>query len=83
MDAWLESELRRFHRGISLALLLLAATFLVAEMFQYRGALDWLVLAPLLLPIVFTGSRCFAAFTESAPKNQSKLEETNFSEQPR
>src|SRR5215472_11265585 len=66
MDAWLESELRRFHRGISLALLLLAATFLVVEMFRYRGGRDWLVLAPLLLPIVFTGSKCVAAFADSA-----------------
>ena len=83
MDAWLESELRRFHRAISLALLLLAAIFLVAEMFRYRGERDWLVLAPVLLPLVFIGSRCFAAFTESARKNQSRLEESNLSEQPR
>ena len=82
MDAWLESEMRRFHTGISLALLLLAACFLVAEMFQNRGGRDWLVLAPLLFPIVFIGSRCFVAFTESARKSQFRLEEPNSSRQP-
>jgi hypothetical protein len=31
LDSWIESELRRFHRGISLVLLLLATVILVAE----------------------------------------------------
>ena len=34
LDAWLQSELNRFHRGISLALLLLAVLILAAEMFE-------------------------------------------------
>ena len=64
MDSWLESELRRFHRGISLALLLLASLILVAEMFQYKGILDWAVLVALLLPIGIMGSRHFVSFSE-------------------
>jgi hypothetical protein len=31
-DSWLESEIARFHRGISLALLFLAGLLLVVEM---------------------------------------------------
>ena len=82
LDAWLQSELNRFHRGISLALLLLAVLILAAEMFEYRAARDWMVLVVLLLPIVLTGSRYFAAFFESVQKNQSGLEKSHASEAP-
>jgi hypothetical protein len=64
MDSWLQSELRRFHRGISLALLLMASLILAAEMFRYRTVWDWLLLASLLLPIGLTGSRHFVSFSE-------------------
>lgn len=70
LDAWLQSELRRFHRGISLTLLLLAVIILAVEMFRHRTPRDWVVLVMLLLPIVFAGSRSFAAFVEPAQKNQ-------------
>ena len=76
LDAWLQSELNRFHRGISLALLLLAVLILAAEMFEYQAARDWLVLGMLLLPIVVAGSKYFAAFVEPAQKNQSGLEKS-------
>jgi hypothetical protein len=66
LDAWVQSELRRFHRGISLALLLLAAILLIVEWFRHQTARDWLVLALLLFPIAIAGSRHFAAFVESA-----------------
>lgn len=64
MDSWLQSELRRFHRGISLVLLLMASLILAAEMFRYHTAWDWVVLGALLLPIGFTGSRHFVSFSE-------------------
>ncbi|HVU08109.1 MAG TPA: hypothetical protein VHG89_06165 [Verrucomicrobiae bacterium] len=64
MDAWLQSELSRFHRGISLTLLLLAVLILAAEMFRHPEWRDWFVLAILLLPIGFTASRYFTFFTE-------------------
>lgn len=69
LDAWLQSELRRFHRGISLALLLLAAIFLIVELFRHPLARDWAILLALLLPVVITGSRCFATFFEPARKD--------------
>jgi hypothetical protein len=47
-----QSELRRFHRGISIASLLLASLILAAEMFRYHGVWEWFLLATLLFPSV-------------------------------
>jgi len=69
LDAWLQSELSRFHRGVSLALLLLAVLILAVEMFEHQAPRDWLVLAVLLLPIGFAGSRYWVSFTEPKRKN--------------
>lgn len=69
LDAWLQSELNRFHRGISLALLLLAVLILAVEMFEHQAPRDWLVLVALLLPIGFAGSRYFVFFNEPKQKN--------------
>lgn len=80
LDAWLQSELHRFHRGISLALLLLAVIILVAEIFRHRTPRDWLVLVSLLLPIAIVGSRSFAAFLESAQKHRTDFGNSNLSE---
>lgn len=68
LDAWLQSELSRFHRGISLALLLLAVLFLVAEMFRHKEPRDWMVLVTLLVPIGLAGSRHLVCFSEETPK---------------
>jgi hypothetical protein len=68
LDAWLQSELSRFHRGLSLALLLLAVLFLVAEMFRNQEPRDWIVLVALLAPIGLAGSRYLVCFSEEAPK---------------
>lgn len=68
LDAWLQSELRRFHRGISLVLLLLAVLILAAEMVWHRDPRDWLVLVGLLLPIAFAGSRYLVSFVEPERK---------------
>jgi hypothetical protein len=69
LDAWLQSELRRFHRGISLVLLLLAVLILAVEMVWHRDVRDWLVLASLLAPIAFAGSRYLVSFVEPERKN--------------
>lgn len=69
LDAWLQSELNRFHRGISLVLLLLAVLILVVEIFLHQDARDWLVLLVVLLPIGLVGSRYWVFFTESKRKN--------------
>jgi hypothetical protein len=69
LDAWLQSELSRFHRGVSLTLLLLAAFILIVEIFQHQTTRDWLVLIILLLPIGLSGSRYFVSFSERARRN--------------
>ncbi len=64
LDSWLQSELRRFHRGISLVLLLLAGLILAAEMSDQDTSRDWAVILSLLLPIASFGSRLLIAFLD-------------------
>jgi len=68
LDAWLQSELRRFHRGVSLALLLLAALFLAAEMFTYRAPREWILLGIMLAPTIYSGSKLSVSFWERERK---------------
>ncbi len=53
LDSWLDSEIRRFHRGLSLALVFLAALILVTEIFFHKFSSDrdllWTVLALMIL----------------------------------
>jgi hypothetical protein len=70
LDAWLQSELCRFHRGISLALLLLAALVLAAEMMEYRAPHEWILLGILLAPIVIAGSKLSVSFWECERKSE-------------
>jgi hypothetical protein len=72
-DSWLQSELSRFHRAISLALMLLAGVVLLAEMLRYRDRNDWVVLLILLLPISFAGSRHLLAFMERTGQRRAGL----------
>ena len=69
VDSWLESELRRFHRGISLALLLLAMIILAAEIMRHSELREWLILGALLAPISFAGSKLSVSFWERERKN--------------
>lgn len=62
LDSWIESELRRFHRGISLALLLLATIILLAEVVRHANRPELLVVASLLLPISLVGTKLLASF---------------------
>jgi hypothetical protein len=50
-NPWLESELRRFHRGISMTLLFLAALILIGEAFRFPFLKDREALLLLLLPL--------------------------------
>lgn len=68
LDAWVQSELHRFHRGLSLVLLLIASLILGMEIFRHTDGRDWLVLLVLLLPIGFTGSRLSVSFWERERK---------------
>jgi hypothetical protein len=69
LDAWLQSELSRFHRGISLVLVFLAVLILIVQMFIHQEGRDWLVLLLLLVPIGFAGSRYWVFFSEPKPKS--------------
>jgi hypothetical protein len=67
-DSWLQSEMRRFHRGISLALFGLATVILVAELFRYQDRFERVLLAAMASTILATGVRLFSAFTRGVPK---------------
>ena len=46
LDPWLSSEIGRFHRGISLALLILAALIMAVELVRHgRGPARWILSA--------------------------------------
>ena len=64
-NSWLESELSRFHRGISLSLLLLADSLLVAEMIRHQKTTEQLLLGFLLVPIILLGAQLTFAFFAS------------------
>jgi hypothetical protein len=62
LDSWVESELRRFHRGISLVLLLLATIILAAEAVRNAAPRDLLIVGCSLLAVGLTGTKLFASF---------------------
>ena len=64
LDSWLESELRRFHRGISLALLLLATVILLAEAVRHAEPREVVLVVCLLVPICFAETKLFSSFLE-------------------
>jgi hypothetical protein len=73
LDGWLQSELSRFHRVVSLALLLLAAVVLAAELLRYRERNDWLAILILLVPLSIAGSRHLVSFLERRASSPSQL----------
>ncbi len=62
MDSWIGSELRRFHAGISLSLLLLAALIAVAEIFRHSEVRELLVLLPTAAVIFLAGRHMLSRF---------------------
>lgn len=62
LDSWLESELRRFHRGISLALLLLATVLLLAESLRCSKPREVLIVGTLLIPVGMIETKLIASF---------------------
>lgn len=62
LDARLAAEVSRFHRGLSLTLMLLATLILLAEILRYNRPYDLIVLGSLLAPISTVGVRMFTAF---------------------
>lgn len=64
LDSWLESELRRFHRGITLVLLALASVVLVWRMEGPGGLRGRILLGGLLVPLVLAEIRLFSSLLE-------------------
>lgn len=62
LDSWVESELRRFHRGISLVLLVLATLILVAETVRHGEPREVLFVVCLLVPIGLAETQLFVSF---------------------
>ena len=62
LDSWLESELRRFHRGISLVLLLLATVMLLAEGFRHEEPRELGLVGCLLVPVGIAEMKLFSSF---------------------
>jgi ABC-type branched-subunit amino acid transport system permease subunit len=74
LDSWLDSEIRRFHIGISLALLLLAALILAVEMVVHRRESDELILAVALAVVALPGARIAVPFFNRADHLQQQSE---------
>jgi hypothetical protein len=68
-DSWLQAELRTFHRGLSLTLLLLADLILVVTMLRQNNMREQLILVFPVLCITGTGFRMFSNFFRPAEKN--------------
>ncbi len=59
---WLETEVGRFHRGLSIALLVLTGWLMLFEVFRYRDAADLSVMAAALV----VPALCFARLVRTA-----------------
>lgn len=59
---WFETEIGRFHRGISLALLLLALFICGIELLRYHSATEWQILLLVLAPLSFYWIRMLLKF---------------------
>ena len=63
VNSWVQSEIRRFHRGISLALLLLAALILAFQVAWYNQTRDLILIGIPLIAISAAGIRLALGFT--------------------
>jgi hypothetical protein len=68
-DSWLQSELRRFHRGLSLTLLLLADLILVVTMLRRNNMREQLILVLPVLCITGAGLWIFSNFLRPVERN--------------
>jgi hypothetical protein len=71
IDLWVESELRRFHRGLSVALLVLATLILLLETTRHSRVSELGVIVGLLVPIGITETRMLVSLVSkvSNPDN--------------
>ena len=75
-DSWIQSELRRFHRGLSLALLLLAALIVAAMLVTHRRVEDRLLLATVFMGLSVVGSRLAWSFFSSSANRRDVIDES-------
>jgi hypothetical protein len=68
--SWLDSELRRFHRGVSLLLTALAGVVLFAELWRYNGEKDRLVAGSAFLLVVCVGLRLSVTLSHRQAHNE-------------
>jgi Transposase DDE domain len=68
IDSWVESELRRFHRGLSLVLLLLALLILAAEMARHSAPKELAALGSLFVVIVAASATLLSEFLSARGK---------------
>jgi len=74
LDSWIQSELRKFHRGFSLALLLLAIVILVAQSVRHAEPRELALLLILLVPISIAETKFLIAFRASRARSHTRLE---------
>jgi hypothetical protein len=65
VDSWVQSEIRHYHRGISLAILLLAALILLAQLLWFKRPRDLMLVGCLLAAVSGLGVRLLAGFRSS------------------
>ncbi len=63
-ESWLESEIGRFHRGLSVALLLLAGVILLIAMARHDDPADLVLLGSVLATVGALGARALAALRD-------------------
>lgn len=68
VDSWVQSEIRRYHRGLSLALLLLATLILLAQLLWFKQPRDLMLIGIPLIPIAAAGTRMLAGFRSKEVK---------------
>jgi hypothetical protein len=67
LDSWVESELRRFHRGISIALVFLATVILISELFRHSEFRELTLVSCLLIPVGLAEGKLFLLFLTHEP----------------
>ena len=67
LDSWIESGLHRFHRGLSLVLLFLAALILAVEAMRFSAPRDLLALVSLLVPATIVLTKLCASLGADPP----------------
>lgn len=70
VDSWVGSQIRHYHRGISLALLLLAALFLLPQMFWFDRSRELALVGTLLLAVGALGLHLLAGFRTERVETQ-------------